>query len=220
MNWGLLLLVLGVGLAAALFVALWPYLNPESPLWAQQRLAEVVRTWEQVRDLEAHLLILRPGEPRLAARLLYLSGAAVRLEIEEPPELAGEVYTLRPVEGGWLLVHFRPALALGLERRVAPQELQALWPLAPGGRAEVRWIQDAAFVLRPAQGPFAEVEVHLEGELRLPTRVLLRAAEGGSVEVRATVRGINRGLELRELLSLDPFPTRWIRIPALPAPGA
>ncbi|MCS7240979.1 MAG: hypothetical protein NZ651_07035 [Candidatus Bipolaricaulota bacterium] len=219
-NWGILLLVLGVGLAATLFAALWPYLNPESPIWAQQRLAELVRTWERVRDLEAQVTLLRPGEPRLRVRFLYLAGAAMRLELQEPPELAGEVYTLRPVEGGWLFVHFRPRLDLGLEARFSLAELETLLSPPVWGKGEVRWLNEAAFVLRGWSGPFQEAEVYLEGELRLPKRVILREQGGAFVELQIAWVAVNQGLGLRELLILDPLPSRWIRIPSLPASGA
>jgi len=219
-NWSVLLLVLGVALAAAVVAALWPYLSPESPLWAQQRLAEVWRAWERVRDLRAGVTVLRPGEPPLRLRLLYLAGAAVRLELEEPLELAGEVYTLRPVEGGWLFVHFRPRLELGLEARFPLEALETFLSLSPREGVEVRWPKESTFVLRGLAGPFSEVEVQTAGDFSLPERVVLRGGQSAEVEVRVVVEAVNAGLELRELLSLDPLPTRWIRIPALPAPGA
>lgn len=219
-NWGILLLVLGVGLGAALVTVFWPYLHPESPLWAQQRLSELVRTWEGVRDLKAAVTVLRPGEPLLRVRLFYLAGAAARLEVEEPPELAGEVYTLRPVEEGWLFVHLRPRLALGLEARFPEAELKALFSPFAQTKGDVRWLEDNAFVWRGQIGPYHEAEVHLGGEFSLPQRVILREPEGTFTELQISWLGINEGMELRELLILDPFPTRWIRIPVLPAPGA
>ncbi len=219
-NWGVLLVVLGAGLVAALAAVLWPYLNPESPLWAWQRLAELVRVWEGVRDGQAALTVLRPGEPLLRLRLVYLAGAAVRLEVEEPPELAGEVYTLRPVEGGWLLVHLRPRLALGLEARFTEAEIRSLLFAFSPGKGEVRWLDGNSFIWRDSLGPYQEVEVHTGGEFSLPQRIILREPAGTFTELQISWLGVNEGLELRELLILDPFPTRWIRIPVLLAPGA
>ncbi|MFN3346809.1 MAG: hypothetical protein ACK42E_03240 [Candidatus Bipolaricaulaceae bacterium] len=220
MNWGILLLVVGAGLVAALIGLFWPYLNPESPFWAQQRLLELVRTWGEVRDLKAAVTVLRPGEPLLRVRLFYLAGAAVRLEVEEPPELAGEVYTLRPVAEGWLLVHLRPRLALGLEARFSDAEFKALFSSFAQAQGDVRWHEGNAFVWRGQIGPYHQAEVHVGGEFSLPQRIVLHEPEGTLTELQISWLGVNEGMELRELLILDPFPTRWIRIPVLLAPGA
>ncbi len=219
-NWGILLLVVGVGLVASLFAMVWPYLHPESPFWAQQRLVELLRTWERVRDLNATVIIRRPGEPPLRVRLFYLAGAAARLEVEEPSELAGEVYTLRPAEEDWIFVHFRPRLSLGLEARFSPAEVEALFAPFALGKGEVRWVNEVSFVLRGLTGPFRDAEVHVGGEFSLPQRIILREPQGHFMELQVIALEVNQGMELRDLLILDPFPTRWIRIPTLSAPGA
>lgn len=220
MNWGTLLLVLAVVLVGAAF--LWPYLIPDENQRALQRLNEVLQTWNGVRDLQAEVSVLKPGEPALRLTLLYLAGLAVRLEVNEPEELRGEVYALRAVPEGWLLVHFRPTLSLGLEARfpaealgqiltefalLSPTKIRASWP-----KEDVLWITGSL-------GPFAAAELELGEIFSLPQRILLSEAEGGTLEVKVQDLRVNEGLGLRDLLLFDPLPTRWIRIP-IPVGGA
>ena len=62
-------------------------------------------------------------------------------------------------------------------------------------------------------GTFAEVVLRLNPETNLPTKILLKDRAGNPLELAVEKAEVNVGLELRELLLLDPFPTRWIRIP-------
>lgn len=219
MNWGVLLFVLGLGLAALVVSSLWPQLNPGGELLAWQKLEELWRTWEGVQDLRASVEVRREGEPTLRCSMLFLAEAAVRLELQEPPELAGEVYALRPVAEGWLLVHFRPALGLGLEARFSGEELASLYPWRPQS-LKVRWLDENTFLLSGLGGEFEELEVHTAGDFRLPSRIFLRKKDGTAMEIRLENVEVNSGLELRELLILDPLPTRWIQIPTPLVPGA
>ncbi len=221
MNWWVFLLALGAGLILGFF-ALWPFFQPDPDLLARQRLLEVIRAWEGIRDLRAEIGVLRPGEPRLNFSLLYLAGLALRLEIQEPEELRGEVYALRAVPEGWLLVHFRPNLGLGLEARFSNQALTAVLAGFEGfslEKAKIRWPEEDVVRLEGLSGAFAEVELRLDPNTRLPAQIRLKDRAGNPLELAWEKVEVNVGLELRELLLLDPFPTRWIPIP-FPEGGA
>ena len=221
MNGWLLLLLLGAGLIFGIF-ALGPYLQPNPELQARQRLFEVIRTWEGIRDLRAEIGVLRPGEPRLNFSLLYLAGLAIRLEIQEPEELRGEVYALRAIPEGWLLVHFRPNLSLGLEARFPDQALAAVLAEFEGfslEKAKIRWLEENLVRFEGLSGTFVEAELRLDPGTKLPAQARLKDRTGNSLELVVEKAEVNVGLELRELLLLDPFPTRWIQIP-FPEGGA
>jgi hypothetical protein len=220
-NGWLLLLLVGAGLILGIF-ALGPYLQPNPELQARQRFLEVMRTWEGIRDLRAEIGVLRPGEPRLNFSLLYLAGLALRLEIQEPEELRGEVYALRAIPEGWLLVHFRPKLGLGLEAHFPDQALT--WVLSDFEgfsmeKAKITWPEENVVRFEGLSGAFAEAELRLDPETKLPVKILLKDRAGNPLELSVEKAEVNVGLELRELLLLDPFPTRWIRIP-FPEGGA
>ncbi len=219
-NWGTVLLLLAAVLVGAAF--LWPYLIPDENQRALQRLTEVLQTWNGVRDLQAEVIVLRPGEPALRLGLLYLAGLAVRLEIKEPEELQGEVYALRAVPEGWLLVHFRPGLSLGLEARFPAESLGRIlneFVVPSPKRVQASWPREDVLRLIGPFGPFAAAEIVLGQNFLLPQRVLLSEADGETMEVQVQNLRVNAGLELRDLLLLDPLPTRWIRIP-IPEGGA
>ena len=221
MNEWLLLLLVGAGLILGIF-ALGPYLQPNPELQARQRFLELVRTWEGIRDLRAEIGVARPGEPRLNFSLLYLAGLALRLEIQEPEELRGEVYALRAVPEGWLLVHFRPKLGLGLESRFSDQALTRLLSEFEGfspEKAKIIWPEENVVRFAGLPGIFTEAELQLDPETNLPTKILLKDRTGNPLELAVEKAEVNVGLELRELLLLDPFPTRWIQIP-FPEGGA
>lgn len=221
MNLWLLILLVGAGLILGVF-ALGPYLQPNPELLARQRLLEVVRVWEGIRDLRAEIVVLRPGEPRLIFSVLYLTGLAIRLEIQEPEELRGEVFALRAIPEGWLLVHFRPNLGLGLEARFPDQALKAVLAGFEGfslERAKIRWPQENVVRFEGLPGAFAEAELTLHPETSLPARISLKDRAGNPLDLVVEKIETNTGLELRELLLLDPFPTRWIPIP-FPEAGA
>lgn len=221
MNWGIVLILVGAGLLlGALFLG--PYLFPNEDQQALQRLVEITRVWAGVQDLRAELIVAKPGEPTLHLEVLYLSELAVRLEIVEPPELKGEVYALRPLPEGWLLVHFRPNLSLGLEARFGGNALSELL----GGfgalsldKIRVAWPEENVARITGLTGAFSTVEIEFGPDFSLPKRILATDRQGQTIEVRMEKATVNSGLELRELLILEPFPSRWIRIP-IPAGGA
>lgn len=225
MDWWPLILVAMVGVIVGGAVILWPYLDPQSPIRSLWRLEDMLRDWGAIRDLRAEAVVSRSAEPPLKAAVLYLRGAAVRLELREPEELSGEVYILRPVPEGWLLVHYRPRSALGIEIRWTPEELEKLLSTLglsslqgldlqdlERGRIKVSWIEERSFRL---EGPAQTVEVELQPETNLPTRAILTDRQGQRLEIQVDALATNTGLELREILSLNPLPTRWIRIPSL-----
>lgn len=218
MNWWSVLLLLAlVGIGVGLF---GPYLLPSEDQRALQRLNEVLQIWAGVQDLEARLTIRRPGEPALKIRLLYLSGLALRLEIEEPEGLAGEVYALRTISEGLLLVHYRPKLALGLEARFPSEELAALiFEGNPSSTIKVSWPKEDVLRLRGLSAPFSQADLYLAGEFQLPHRIVATSPDGVITELEVEELQVNRGLELRDLLLLEPLPTRWIQIP-VPQDGA
>jgi hypothetical protein len=219
-GWTLLLLLLA-GLALGLLV-LAPHFRTDENQRALQKLNEVLTTWATaVQDLRAEVRVTRPDEPTLHATVLYLAGLAVRVELKEPKELAGEVYALRAVPEGWLLVHFRPGLLLGLEARFSPETLGKLlgaWGETPK-RMKVTWPAVDTVRLSGLSGPFPTVEIQLGEPFSLPKRIFLWDERGHRTEMVMDNLIVNGGLELRELLLLDPFPTRWIRIP-IPEGGA
>lgn len=220
MNWGTILLVLAAVLVGAVF--LWPSLFPDENQRALQRLNELIQTWNAIRDLQGELTILRPGEPVLKLNVLFLAGLAVRLEITEPEELRGEVFALRAVPEGWLLVHSRPALSLGLEARFPTDFLsQMLAELGGASPEKLRfsWPKEEVLRISGLSGPFTAVEIEVGENFRLPQKILAFGASGQTLEVQMEGVRVNEGLELRDLLFLDPLPTRWIRIP-IPAGGA
>lgn len=220
MNWGTILLVLAAVLVGAAF--LWPSLFPDENQRALQRLNELIQTWNAIRDLQGELTILRPGEPVLKLNVLFLAGLAVRLEITEPEELRGEVFALRAVPEGWLLVHSRPSLSLGLEARFPTDFLsQMLVELGGASPEKLRfsWPKEEVLRITGLSGPFTAVEIETGENFRLPQKILAFEASGQTLEVQIQGVRVNEGLELRDLLFLDPLPTRWIRIP-IPAGGA
>ncbi|MCS7239821.1 MAG: hypothetical protein NZ651_01010 [Candidatus Bipolaricaulota bacterium] len=220
MNWGIILVLLGAGLLLGALL-LGPYLFPDENEQALQRLVEVTQAWAGVQDLQATLTLTKPGEPTLRLEVRYLPGLALRLEILEPAGLRGEVYALRPVPEGWLLVHFRPSLSLGLEARFPKEALPELL----GGfgaisldRIRVSWLAQNIARITGLAGAFPTVEIELSENFRLPQRIRAVNPQGQTVEVKVEEVAVNTGLELRELLILEPFPSRWIRIP-IPASG-
>ncbi len=215
----MLFLAAGLALGVAL---LGPYFVPDENQQARQRLEERLQAWTGIQDLQAEMEVLRAGEPALRLKVLALVGLAVRLEIHAPQELAGEVYALRAVPQGWLLVHFRPALSLGLEARFPENALvQLLGGLGTADlrKVQVSWPEENVVLLSGLSGPFPNVEIHFGLAFALPERVVATDAHGQRVEVWFGELQINQGLELRELLLLDPLPNRWIPIP-IPAGGA
>lgn len=212
-GWTILLLAAALALGV---LVLGPYFMPSEHQRALQRLNEVVQTWMAVRDLRAEVQVVKPGEPEWRATVLYLAGLAVRLELKEPEEMAGEVFALRAVPEGWLLVHFRPRLLLGLEARFPEATLTEFLRdlgLEPPSALTVTWPGEATVRLVGLSGPFFNVELELGEDFLLPKRITAWDDQGGKMEVRVEELTVNKGLELRELLLLDPLPTRWIRIP-------
>ncbi len=220
MNWWTVLLVLTLALVGAAF--LWPRIIPDENQRALERLNEAIRTWAGLRDIQADLVLLRPGEPALRLGVLYLGGLAVRLEIKEPAELAGEVYALRAVPEGWLLVHSRPKLSLGLEARFPEAALgKILGELGNPSweKLKVSAPKENTLKIVGLSGPFTAVELELSENFSLPNRIVILTNDGERLEVQVQNLQVNRGLELRDLLLLDPLPTRWIPIP-IPEGGA
>jgi hypothetical protein len=219
-NWWTVFLILTLALVGAAFLG--PRLLSDENQRAWERLNEVIRAWEGIRDLQAEVILLRPGEPALHVQLLYLAGLAVRLEIKEPEELAGEVYALRAVPEGWLLVHSRPKLSLGLEARFPEDALgKVLGELGfPSlGKSKVTWPKENAFQITGLAGPFTTVEVEIGENFSLPNRIVILGDNGQRIEIQVHNAQVNKGLELRDLLLLEPLPTRWIPIP-IPEGGA
>lgn len=81
------------------------------------------------------------------------------------------------------------------------------------------WPKEEVLRISGLSGPFTAVEIEMGENFRLPQKILAFEASGQTLEVQMEGVRVNEGLELRDLLFLDPLPTRWIRIP-IPAGGA
>lgn len=114
--------VLLLGGVLALAPTVWSWLDPASPARTVERLFVVLSSWNGIRDLVAHV-VLRGVEGETAARVTFLAPANLRLDVLAPESLAGTVFALRPVGEEWLFVHYRPGMDLGIEARIAAQEL-------------------------------------------------------------------------------------------------
>lgn len=225
------ILVLGAALALGPSVLSW--LDPESPARAAARLIEVVSSWNRIRDAAAGVIVRGPeGEVRL--NVAFLAPASLRITVEEPPALAGTVFALRPVGEEWIVVHHRPDLELGIEVRLSPEKwAEVIQELLPAKlptalrRGEIRVTytvssESEAFDVRGLPGAFPRVRLWMDAVTLLPWLVELYTDPDAPPEVELVVPpgptgiraiAVNRGLELRDLFALDPYPTRWLVSP-------
>ncbi len=232
MNLWVVLGVLLLGAALALGPGVLSWLDPQSPARAAGRLLEVVSSWNAVRDATARLIVRGPeGETRVHVR--FLVPASIRVALEEPQPLAGEVFALRPVGEEWLLIHHRPNLDLGVEVRL-PAEKLSEWIQGPTPAELAAALRRGAIRVTHTPGPEADLfdiqglpgtfpraklavdratllpwKLELYRDVRAPPALEVEVAEGpGGREI-----AVNRGLELRDLFLLDPYPTRWLAAP-------
>ncbi|MCR4392371.1 MAG: hypothetical protein NUV94_06295 [Candidatus Acetothermia bacterium] len=227
--WWLILTVGILGALVGLTVMLWPLIEPLAPDRPAGKLLALLDTWAGVRDLSARVALRRSGEHELEVRLLYLSNWALRADLLAPEEVAGEIYALRPVPDGWLLVHYRPRIDLGIETRLTSANLEALLPtisldqlrLAVRlGQVKVTAPEEGTLEVQGRLGAAHRVLLRLEETTGLPREIVLFSAQGDELlHISILELTINPGVELRDLLSLDPLPGQWLR-PGLTPPGA
>lgn len=228
--------VLLVGGVLALAPAVWSWLDPLSPARAAERVLAVLNTWNGIRDFVAQVAVRGP-EGEILARVSFLTPAHLRVDILAPEGLADETFALRPVPEGWLFVHHRPWIDLGIEARIRADELEhalnlptvaQLWEGLRRGRIRASYLPappgDALgfppsdeFDLSGVPGPFPRVVLRVDPASLLPRDVLLyaEATETPALEIHVHQLMVNVGLELRDLFRLDPPPTRWLG----PTPG-
>ncbi|MFH1610088.1 MAG: hypothetical protein ABID40_05635, partial [Candidatus Bipolaricaulota bacterium] len=123
-SWPVMVGVLLLGGLVALAALVWPWLDPLSPARATEKLLAVLSTWNGVRDFAAQVAV-RGAEGETLARILFLTPGNLRIDVLAPEGLAGEVFALRPVSEGWLFVHYRPWIDLGIEARILASELES-----------------------------------------------------------------------------------------------
>ncbi|GAB4306691.1 MAG: hypothetical protein Kow0097_06410 [Candidatus Bipolaricaulota bacterium] len=224
---GAIVLLAGV-LALAPVVASW--FDPSSPARVVERLLLVLNTWGGIRDFVAQVAV-RGAEGEILGRLLFLAPANLRLDVLAPGTLAGESFALRPVDEGWLFVHHRPALDLGIEARITSDDLTDLLALPPPSevweglrRNQIR----VAYVPAPTSnaarppsdefditnlpGRFPRIVLQVDPSTQLPREVTLYQDPGGppSIEIEVRHLAVNTRLELRDVFLLDPPPSRWL----------
>jgi hypothetical protein len=151
----------------------------------------VLSSWNGIRDLVAHV-VLRGVEGETAARVTFLAPANLRLDVLAPESLAGTVFALRPVGEEWLFVHYRPGMDLGIEARLAAQELtESLHLPAPAevgeglrrGEIQVSYAPAAGqasptldeYDLVGLPGPFPRIVLRVDPPTSLPRGVALYA---------------------------------------------
>jgi len=183
---------------------------------------------------------VRGGKEETLARVLFLSPGNLRIDVLAPEGLAGEVFALRPVAEGWLFVHYRPWIDLGIEARIPASKLEnslglpTMVQILEGirrGRVHVSYVPaqtDIAFGeassdefdVRGLPGEFPRIVLRVNPATGLPREVHLYADPTGqpTLEIEARNVTVNAGLELRDLFRLEPQPSHWLR-PA-PSPGA
>lgn len=211
-----------VGLGAWLAVLGWPFLQtlaPESPPGQLLRVAEAL---SGAQDLVARVTVKGEGDEPVKVLVRYIATPAVRVDLLEPEALQGELYTLRPIVDGWLLVHYRPREEAGVEVLVdAPEWLTGLFNV-PRLRAGIQLghiavSSPASKVLdvRGPPGPFQRLVVHLgDDDLLVEQLVVYGMANGREVavlEAHIEELALDQGLEFRELLSLPQPARRWFR---------
>ncbi len=231
-------LLLG-GVVALATLLVWPWLDPLSPARATEKLLAVLGAWNGVRDFEAQVAV-RGGNGETLARVLFLAPGNLRIDVLAPEGLAGEVFALRPVVEGWLFVHYRPRIDLGIEARIPAGKLEnslglpTMAQVLEGirrGRVRVSYVPaptDVAFGeaasdefdVRGLPGGFPRIVLRVNPATGLPQEVHLYAdpAGGPTLEIEARNVTVNAGLELRDLFRLEPPPGHWLR--PLTTPGA
>jgi hypothetical protein len=224
-----------VGGLAALAALAWPWLDPLSPARATERLIAVFGTWTGVRDFTAQVAV-RGGEGETLAQVQFLAPGNLRVDVLAPAGLAGEVFALRPVAEGWLFVHHRPRLGLGIETRIPASDLERSLNLptlaqvveAIRGGQRVTYtpaspdhaLPSDEFDVRGLPGQFSRIVLRVDPTTSLPRDVRLYTEPTGEAALTIEVRSlsVNTGLELRDLFRLEPHPDRWLR--AVATPGA
>ncbi|HEU67845.1 MAG TPA: hypothetical protein ENN53_01250, partial [Candidatus Acetothermia bacterium] len=214
------IVLLAGALVLAPVVASW--FDPSSPARAVERLLLVLNTWEGIRDFVAQVAV-RGSEGEILGRFLFLAPANLRLDVLAPGTLAGESFALRPVDDGWLFVHHRPALDLGIEVRITSDELSD-WLALPSpaeigeglrrNRIHVAYVPAPAgnatrspsdeFVITNLTGGFPRIVLQVDPSTQLPREVILYQdpAARPSIEIEVRHLEVNTRLELRDVFLL------------------
>lgn len=172
---------------------------------------------------------MRGAEGETRARVLFLVPANLRLDVLAPSSLVGEVFTLRPVAEEWLFVHYRPKVDLGIEARIPAKDLETslklptpaqLWDGLRQGRISVTYLPASLngaksgdeFDLQGLPGQFPRIVLRVDPATQLPREVNLYPDPGlpPTIEIEVRQLTVNTGLELRDVLRLDPSPRRWL----------
>lgn len=240
MNPWVIVAVLLLGGALALAPTVWSWLDPTSPARAAERLLMVLNSWNAIRDCTARVTV-RGTEGELQAKILFLAPSSLRLEVLAPQSLTGTVFALRPIADGWLFVHYRPSVELGIEARISPQDLGKYVSvptpsqLVEGlrrGRIRVTYSPGPTsdeFDLSGLPGGIPRLTLRVDPTTFLPQGVALYAdpTQPPTVTIELTPKErekereppgwelfeVNTGLGLKDLFLLDPVPRRWLASP-------
>ncbi len=215
-------LVALIGLGAWIAVLGWPFLQtlaPESPPGQLLRVAEAL---SGAQDVVARVTLKGEGDEPVKVLVRYIAAPAVRVDVLEPEALRGELYTLRPIVDGWLLVHYRPREESGVEVLVdAPEWLTGLFNvprLRAGiqlGHIAVSSPESRVLDVRAPPGPFQRIVLQLGDDDLLVERLVVYSVEDGRevrvLEAHIEELSLDQGLEFRDLLSLPQPARRWFR---------
>lgn len=216
-----------VGLMAGLFSLSWPFVQTLNPATPPGMLLRLVETIAGASDLSALITLYGEEGQEITARVYYLRTPALRLELISPQELEGEIYTLRKIEAGWLLVHWRPREKTGIESRLTVPEWEETLALIELNRLrQAIWLtqvnvtraEDGALEVRGKFGPFRRVLVWLDPDTNLPTRLKVIGEE--TLDITIEELQLNQDLTLRDLLSLPEQPEVWIQTSGARATGS
>ncbi|MFO8034604.1 MAG: hypothetical protein R6U88_05520 [Candidatus Bipolaricaulota bacterium] len=219
--WTVVLVAL-VGLGAWLVALGWPFLQTLSPETPPGQLLQIAETLAGAEDLDARVTLEGQGDEGVEVRLRYIAHPAIRIDVLKPEELDGEVYTLREIVDGWMLVHYRPREGAGVEIPVEGADwltdLLDVGRLRAGlqlGRISVASPEVGVLDIRGPPGPYHRLVIEKAPE---DEDVLLTKVDVYSLKEEREVRiarahilelELNQGIEFRELLSLPAPPRRW-----------
>lgn len=213
------------GLGAWLVVLGWPFLQTLSPDSPPGQLLQIAERLAAANDLTARVELHSEEAENVEVLIRYVAAPALRIDILRPEEMAGEIYTLREIVDGWLLVHYRPREGTGVEIPLeGPDWLVDLFDvgrLRAGlrlGRVSVSSPEPGLLDVRGPPGPFYRLMIQRpvepeEDDLFTSVEIYSLEDEREVLVVRARLLEVklDHGTEFRELLLLPDPPRRWFR---------